>query len=144
MPPRILMPNIQAKDPCRANAPIAREEIAARRSDGPGAMRLLAASCTLALGLALAPSVMAAGLGRLSVHSDLGQPLNAEVEVPAVTRDEAPSLQVRLASQAAFKQANLDFSPSLTQLRFELETRTGGNYAVRITCLLYTSDAADE
>jgi pilus assembly protein FimV len=83
--------------------------------------------------LACPHPVQAAGLGRLSVHSALGQPLDAEVEVPAVGRDEAPSLQVRLASQAAFKQANLEFNPSLTQLRFDLQTRADGSTVVHIT-----------
>jgi len=88
----------------------------------------------------MVPSVEAAGLGRLSVHSDLGQPLSADVEVPAVGRDEAPSLQVRLASQAAFKQANLEFNQSLTQLRFDLQTRPDGTYVVRITSALAISE----
>ncbi|HXY05243.1 MAG TPA: FimV/HubP family polar landmark protein [Burkholderiaceae bacterium] len=92
-----------------------------------GVMALLAAS------LLCLPHAHAAGLGRLSVHSDLGQPLNAEVEVPSVGKEEAPSLQVRLASPAAFKQANLEFNQALTQLRFDLQTRPDGNYVVRIS-----------
>ena len=37
-------------------------------------------------------SAEAAGLGRLTVQSALGQPLRAEVEVTAVAPDEADSL----------------------------------------------------
>jgi len=81
----------------------------------------------------LAGRAHAAGLGRLSVHSELGQPLSADVEIPAVGSDEAPSLQVKLASQAAFKQANLDFNAALTQLRFDLEARPDKTYVVHIT-----------
>ena len=95
---------------------------------------LLAAAFALSAAMGLVhPDAQAAGLGRLSVHSDLGQPLKADVEVPAVGSDEAPSLQVHLASQAAFKQANLDFNPALTQLRFDLEARADGTYVVHIT-----------
>ena len=86
------------------------------------------------LGLALAASsVHAAGLGRLNIQSALGQPLRADVEVPSVSPDEAPTLQVRLAPQTAFRQANLEFNPALTQLRFDLESRGDGSYVVHVS-----------
>lgn len=81
------------------------------------------------------PAAHAAGLGRISVQSALGQPLRAEVEVTSVARDEAPTLAVRLAQQSAFRQANLEFNPALAQLRFDLEQRPDGNYVVRISSL---------
>jgi len=96
------------------------------------------ARCALALALGLAfavPAADAAGLGRISVQSALGQPLRAEVEVTSVARDEAPTLAVRLAQQSAFRQANLEFNPALAQLRFDLEQRPDGNYIVRISSL---------
>ena len=40
----------------------------------------------------------AAGLGKLTVLSGLGQPLRAEIELTAVTADEARTLQPKLAS----------------------------------------------
>ena len=82
---------------------------------------------------AYAPGANAAGLGRLTVHSALGQALDADIDVPAVDRDEAGSLQVRLASAAAFKQANLEFNPLLNQLRLELVPGSGGNYTVHVS-----------
>jgi pilus assembly protein FimV len=88
----------------------------------------------LALGLGLASlQVDAAGLGRLSVQSGLGQPLRAELEVTSVGRDEAPTLAVRLAPLSAFRAANLEFNPALTNVRFGLERRADGSYFVRIT-----------
>lgn len=78
-------------------------------------------------------AVHSAGLGRLNVQSALGQPLRADVEVPSVGQDEAATLQVRLAPQSAFKQANLEFNPALSQLRFDLETRPDGTYVVHVT-----------
>src|SRR5258706_3898937 len=92
----------------------------------------------IVLGLSFAfasPAVFAAGLGRLSVQSALGQPLRAEVDVTSVARDEAGSLAVRLASQAAFQQANLEMNPALSALRFQLDKRSDGSYVVRITSL---------
>jgi pilus assembly protein FimV len=88
---------------------------------------------SLALGLAVtSPLALAAGLGRLTVHSGLGQPLRAELEVTAVGRDEVPTLQVRLAPAASFRAANLEFNPALTNLRFVLDRRPDGNYYVQI------------
>jgi len=88
---------------------------------------------SLAFGLAISsPYADAAGLGRLTVQSGLGQPLKAELEVTAVGRDELPTLQVKLAPAAAFRAANLDFNPALSNLRFALERRADGNYFVRI------------
>jgi pilus assembly protein FimV len=88
---------------------------------------------SLAVGLAVAsPYADAAGLGRLTVQSGLGQPLKAELEVTAVGRDEMPTLQVKLAPPAAFRAANLEFNPALSNLQFALERRADGNYFVRI------------
>jgi pilus assembly protein FimV len=92
----------------------------------------LAVALVLTLGLAVT-GAHAAGLGRLNVQSALGQPLRADVEVPSVGQDEAATLQVRLAPQAAFRQANLEFNPALTQLRFDLEARPDGKYVVHVT-----------
>ncbi|HSQ10256.1 MAG TPA: FimV/HubP family polar landmark protein, partial [Burkholderiaceae bacterium] len=89
---------------------------------------------SLALGLGLSSlEVDAAGLGRLSVQSGLGQPLRAELEVTSVGRDEAPTLAVRLAPLSAFRAANLEFNPALTNVRFVLDRRPDGNYLVRIS-----------
>ncbi|OJX04693.1 MAG: hypothetical protein BGO72_13015 [Burkholderiales bacterium 70-64] len=75
----------------------------------------------------------AAGLGRLTVQSALGQPLRAEVEVTALGREEAGSLSARLASPDAFRQAGLEFNSALTSLRFAVDRRTNGAAVVRIT-----------
>ncbi len=91
--------------------------------------------CALALAMGLAfatPAAYSAGLGRITVQSALGQPLRAEVEVTAVSREEAASLAVRLASMSAFRQANLDFNAALTGLRLALERRGDGGFVVRI------------
>jgi pilus assembly protein FimV len=112
-------------------APVPSDQIRAAHRD-----RFARASCLVAfsLGLAItATGAHAAGLGRLNVQSALGQPLRAEVEVPSVGQDEAATLQVRLAPQAAFRQANLEFNPALTQLRFDLESRGDGTYVVHVT-----------
>ncbi|GAC1405912.1 MAG: FimV/HubP family polar landmark protein [Burkholderiaceae bacterium] len=74
----------------------------------------------------------AAGLGKLTVLSGIGQPLRAEIELTTVSPDEARSLQPKLASMDAFRQANIEFSPALQSLRFAVEQR-GGRQLIRIT-----------
>jgi pilus assembly protein FimV len=65
----------------------------------------------------------AAGLGKLTVLSSLGQPLRAEIELTSVGADEANALVAKLASADAFRQVNIDFNPALLSLRFAVDTR---------------------
>lgn len=74
----------------------------------------------------------AAGLGKLTVLSSLGQPLRAEIELTSVSPDEAGSLIPKLASADAFRQANIDFNPALFSLRFVVEQR-GNRPIIRIS-----------
>ena len=74
----------------------------------------------------------AAGLGKLTVLSALGQPLRAEIELTAVSNDEASGLVAKLASADAFRVANIDFNPALLSLRFTVEQR-GGRQVIRIS-----------
>ncbi|MCM5569548.1 pilus assembly protein FimV [Burkholderiaceae bacterium FT117] len=91
----------------------------------------------LALAAALAGGVQstafAAGLGRLTVQSALGQPLQAEVEITSVSREELATLAARLASPDAFRQAGMEFNPALSSLRFAIDRRPDGRAFVRIT-----------
>ncbi|MEY4861943.1 MAG: hypothetical protein RLZ51_38 [Pseudomonadota bacterium] len=93
------------------------------------AAALLAAFAALSIP-AGAPS--AAGLGRLTVQSSLGQPLRAEVEVTALSSQELQSLGARLASPEAFQQAGLQYNPALSGLRLSVQPR-GGRTFVSIT-----------
>ena len=76
------------------------------------------------LGLA-SISAQAAGLGRLTVLSALGQPLNAEIEVVSLQPGEDDNLIARLASQQAFAQAGIELNPALLGIRFAVERRDG-------------------
>ena len=73
----------------------------------------------------VAASANAAGLGKLTVLSSLGQPLRAEIELTAVTADDASALVAKLAPAEAFRTANIDFNPALLSLRFEVDQRNG-------------------
>ncbi len=83
--------------------------------------------------LMLAWGVEAAGLGRLTVQSALGQPLRAEIELVAVQRDEIGSLSARLASAEAFRQARMERAEALSALRFEVDQRPNGQPVIKIT-----------
>lgn len=95
----------------------------------------IAAAVAFALMSGGAGSAWAAGLGRLTVQSALGQPLRAEVEVTALSREEAASLNARLAPPDAFRQAGLEFNAALSSLRFAIDRRNYGRTFVRISSI---------
>jgi pilus assembly protein FimV len=76
----------------------------------------------------LSSAACAAGLGKLTVLSSLGQPLRAEIELTAVSNEEASGLVARLAPPDAFRLANIEFNPALLSLRFVVEQRSGRQY----------------
>lgn len=71
----------------------------------------------------LCSSAYAAGLGKLTVLSALGQPLHAEIELTSVSKDEGGLLVAKLASTDAYKTANIEFNPVLLSLRFAVEQK---------------------
>jgi pilus assembly protein FimV len=73
----------------------------------------------------------AAGLGRLTVLSMLGQPLRAEIELTA-TRDELAGMTAKVASQDAFRLAGVDYAGTLTALKFSIEKRNDGQSYVKL------------
>ena len=74
----------------------------------------------------------AAGLGRLSVKSFLGQPLRAEIEIVAVQPGEESSLEARLASGNAFAQAGIEFNPALSGIQFAIDKRSDGRPVILV------------
>lgn len=88
-----------------------------RHSDKKHSIRLLTALLS-----ALPLSVGAAGLGKLTVQSAIGQPLRAEVELSA-SADELSSMSAKLASPSAFKQAGVEFASSLAGVKVAVDRR---------------------
>ncbi|GGI16090.1 FimV/HubP family polar landmark protein [Oxalicibacterium faecigallinarum] len=84
------------------------------------------------LSIAMLANAHAAGLGRLTVQSSLGQPLRAEIELTAVAADELATLSPKLAPAEAYRQANIELNPTLLSLRFAVEQRAGGP-VIRVT-----------
>ncbi len=90
--------------------------------------RISAVACLLLPSLA-----WAAGLGKLSVLSALGQPLKAEIEIVSLQRGEGDSLAARLAPGDAFRQANIELNQALLSVKFAVERRSGGQYVMVLT-----------
>jgi pilus assembly protein FimV len=76
---------------------------------------------------------MAAGLGKLTVLSGLGQPLRAEIEVVAVQRTEAETLAARIATPEAFKEAGVDYGAVVPQMRAALRRRPDSRYVITLS-----------
>ena len=83
--------------------------------------------------LALPVWVHAAGLGKLTVKSALGQPFSAEIELLVADKAELDSLNASLASGQAYKDAQIEFAPVLSTLRFSIEKRANGRPVLRLT-----------
>jgi pilus assembly protein FimV len=83
--------------------------------------------------IALPLMAHAAGLGKLSVTSALGQPLAAEIELFAADKAELDSLSANLASDQAFRDARVEFAPILSSLRFTVEKKPNGKAILKVT-----------
>ncbi|MHB8825330.1 MAG: type IV pilus assembly protein FimV, partial [Thiobacillus sp.] len=75
----------------------------------------------------------AAGLGKLSVTSALGQPLAAEIELFAADKAELDSLSASLASDQAFRDARVEFAPVLSSLRFAVAKKPNGKTVLKVS-----------
>jgi len=72
-----------------------------------------------------APLASAMGLGRLSVQSNLGEALRAEIEVTSLSPEEQSNLRIRVAPPESYRAANVDYNPVLPGTRATLERRDG-------------------
>lgn len=86
-------------------------------------------------GLMLLASVpaLAAGLGKLTVTSTLGQPFRGEIDLLAVDKKDLGSLRAGFASHEAFKEAKIERSPVLSVMRFSVEQKKNGDPYLKIT-----------
>ena len=77
------------------------------------------------VGLMLATTVSAVGMGGINVVSALGQQLKADIELVAISKTEKDSLVARLASPEAYKSAGLEY-PYGNKFKFQVESRADG------------------
>lgn len=83
--------------------------------------------------LTLPAWVHAAGLGKLTVRSALGQPLSAEIELLVADKAELDSLNASLASGQSFKDAQIEYAPVLSTLQFSIGKGAGGKPVLKLT-----------
>jgi pilus assembly protein FimV len=90
-------------------------------------LNMMKRGAALALLLGASVAVHAAGLGKLTVNSSLGQVLNAEIDLVSVQPGELDSMSARVASPDAFREARIEYTGSLRLLRFSVEKRPNGS-----------------
>jgi len=91
-----------------------------RQEFGAFTLKTLSAAVLSAMAFS---NVNAAGLGKLTVLSALGQPLRAEIDLTSVSKEESGALSAKIASAEAFRQAGIEYSSVLSLLRFSVEQR---------------------
>lgn len=88
---------------------------------------------SLAVCLALMPiAVSAAGLGKMTVMSGLGEPLNAEIEI-AANKEELSSLSARIAPSETYAEQGVERASSLSNVRVELSRKPDGTPILKIS-----------
>ena len=91
------------------------------------------------LGLALAVllfaplAASAAGLGRVTVLSILGEPLNAEIEIVSLLASEQESLAANLAPADVYGRMQLTPIPRPDAVRIAIERKPDSSYIVRVS-----------
>ena len=79
--------------------------------------------------------VWAAGLGKLSVSSSLGQPLVAEIDLVSLQPGEFESLTARVASPDSYRDAKIEYGSALRLLRFTVDKRPNGQPILKISSI---------
>jgi pilus assembly protein FimV len=103
--------------------------------------KVRATKLALALALALSPLAShALGLGNITVHSALNEPLNAEIDLTSVSENELKGLSVSLPTRAEFNAAGVERMPYQSQIQFTIAKRADGQYVIE----LHTDQPIDE
>ncbi len=87
----------------------------------------------VASALALPLPAYGLALGRLTVNSALGQPLVAQIDLTAASREELDSLQAKIADPSLYRQNNLTYQGVLSRARVTVERTADGRAMLRVT-----------
>ena len=74
----------------------------------------------------LPATTLALGLGKLTVDSNLGQPLSARVELTAAQKEELDSLSAKVADPSVYRDNNVQFPAALSRSRVVVEQTPNG------------------
>ena len=94
---------------------------------------LLFACLSLSIALLIPGMARAMGLGKLTLHSGLDEPLKAEIELTSVQSNEIKSLKTGLASRADFENAGIERAPHLAGIKYIVVQRPDGRYFLQLT-----------
>jgi pilus assembly protein FimV len=92
-----------------------------------------AAAALLLIGVMAGAPANALTLGGMTIQSNLGEALRAQVQVLDLTPAESASLTVQPASAAAFQAARIEYNPALIGLQIAVERRGASQAVLRIT-----------
>lgn len=90
---------------------------------------------TLSLGLSLSAAIVAhaAGLGTMTSTSKLGEPLNAEIELLAVTPGELNTIQATLADEQVYQDQMLEKPASYPFIQIAVANNSKGQPVLKLT-----------
>ncbi len=100
----------------------------------PGMTRHLLHLAGIALCILLpATQALAVGMGEITLHSRLSQPLSATIPILGVSTDEEASISVALATPEAFEQAGLPWLPLYRSIDLQVTTAQDGKPVIRLS-----------
>jgi len=107
--------------------------------EGDGVRKSLLKLIGIVAGLTLSATISAVGMGGIRVTTGLGQPLNAEIELVAISKAEKASLVARLATPEVYKSTGLDY-PYGSKFKFQIESRADGEPYLKVTSVQPIND----
>jgi len=107
--------------------------------EGDGVQKSLLKLIGIVAGLTLSATISAVGMGGIRVTTGLGQPLNAEIELVAISKSEKASLVARLATPEVYKSTGLDY-PYGSKFKFQIESRADGEPYLKVTSVQPIND----
>ncbi len=90
--------------------------------------------------LTLPATTLALGLGKLTVDSNLGQPLSAHVELTAAQKDELDSLSAKVADPSVYRDNNVQYPGALSRARVVIEQSANGPPQLKVTTAQAVND----
>src|SRR5215472_3182235 len=81
----------------------------------------------------LPATTLALGLGKLTVDSNLGQPLSAHVELTAAQKDELDSLSARIADPSVYRDNNVQYPAAMSRARVSVEQGPNNQYYLKVS-----------
>ena len=96
--------------------------------------------CLILCLLALPMMVQAASLGKLSVFSSLGEPLNAEIDVYPSSPEELDSLSATLASDAIYHDQGVERTSTQSAVQFSVLKKEDGSVVLKLSTAQAVTD----